>query len=45
MAEAVATELRDLGARAWQVEIMAPMLVDAILHPAPAPDLPPEPSR
>ena len=44
LAEAVATQLRDHGARDWQVELVGPVLVDSILHPAPAPDLPPEPS-
>ncbi len=33
--EAVAAELRALGARAWQVEITAPMLTEAILHAVP----------
>jgi ribonuclease D len=44
LAEAVAGQLREHGARAWQVELVGPVLVDAILHPAPAPELPPEPS-
>ncbi len=35
MESAVATELSGLGARTWQVEIMAPMLAAAILDPAP----------
>jgi ribonuclease D len=33
MGEAVASELARLGARAWQIEIMAPMITEAILHP------------
>ncbi len=33
MATAVAEELSRLGARSWQVEIMAPMLTSAILDP------------
>lgn len=32
---AVAEELRRLGARAWQVEITAPMLAEAVLDPRP----------
>ena len=35
MEEAVAAELRGFGARSWQIEIMAPMLADAIVNPAP----------
>jgi ribonuclease D len=35
MATAVADELSRLGARAWQVEIIAPMLTTAILSPSP----------
>ena len=33
MAAAVEAELARLGARAWQIEIVAPMLTDAILDP------------
>jgi ribonuclease D len=33
MGAAVAEELSRLGARSWQVEIMAPMLTAAILRP------------
>ena len=33
--EAVAAELSALGARAWQIELMAPIITDAIRHPAP----------
>ena len=44
MEEAVAAELVGFGARAWQIEIMAPMLADAIVHPAPVvPQPDPEP--
>ena len=34
--EAVGAELRRLGARAWQVELMAPLIAEAIRHPAEA---------
>ena len=34
---AVAEWLEDHGARPWQVELVGPVLVEAILHPAPAP--------
>jgi ribonuclease D len=44
LTEAVGSQLREHGARDWQVELVGPVLVDAILHPAPAPELPPEPS-
>jgi ribonuclease D len=33
MEAAVSAELIDLGARAWQVDLMAPLITDAILHP------------
>ncbi|MCW2753249.1 MAG: 3-5 exonuclease [Marmoricola sp.] len=33
METAVSAELTELGARAWQVEVMAPLITDAILHP------------
>ena len=36
---AVAQALRDLGARAWQIELTAPLLVAAILAPAEAADV------
>lgn len=36
MEQAVSEELVRLGARSWQVEIMAPLLTSAILHPEPA---------
>ncbi|ROR90486.1 HRDC domain-containing protein [Nocardioides aurantiacus] len=47
---AVAEELRRLGARAWQVEITAPMLAEAVLDPRPAtppsaPDAPVAPAE
>jgi ribonuclease D len=42
METAVAEELTGLGARAWQVGIMAPMLTEAILDPKPAVAPPPE---
>ena len=32
--EAVGAELSRLGARQWQVELMAPLITEAILHPA-----------
>jgi ribonuclease D len=32
--EAVGAELSRLGARLWQVELMAPLITEAILHPA-----------
>jgi ribonuclease D len=31
--EAVAAELRRLGARQWQVEVTGPVITDAIRHP------------
>ena len=37
MESAVAAELASLGARAWQIEITAPIITSAILHPKPAP--------
>jgi ribonuclease D len=37
VAQAVADELRRLGARAWQIAITAPILTDAILDPGPVP--------
>jgi ribonuclease D len=33
MEEAVVEELQRLGARAWQIEITAPMITQAILEP------------
>jgi ribonuclease D len=36
METAVAAELSGFGARAWQIEIMAPMVTQAILDPRPA---------
>lgn len=36
---AVEASLRDLGARPWQIELTAPLLVDAILTPAEASDV------
>ena len=33
LADAVAARMRDHGARAWQIELTAPLLLDAILHP------------
>jgi len=35
--ETVAAELRELGARQWQIAITAPILAEASLHPAPLP--------
>ena len=35
MEEAVARQLGELGARRWQIEIMAPLLTTAIVHPKP----------
>jgi ribonuclease D len=35
MEAAVAAELEGFGARAWQIEIIAPMLAEAIVHPKP----------
>jgi ribonuclease D len=35
METAVGAELASLGARKWQIEIMAPMLAQAIVHPKP----------
>ncbi|MEO5654129.1 MAG: HRDC domain-containing protein [Marmoricola sp.] len=40
MEDAVAAELIAFGARAWQVEIMAPMLADAIVNPGSLPQAP-----
>ncbi len=37
LTDAVAGVLGDHGARQWQVELVGPVLVDAILHPAPPP--------
>jgi ribonuclease D len=34
--DAVAAELARLGARAWQIELMAPLIAEAIRHPAEA---------
>jgi ribonuclease D len=44
MEAAVSAELASLGARTWQIEIMAPMLAQAIVDPKPAavPDAAPE---
>jgi ribonuclease D len=47
METAVGAELRRLGAREWQIELMAPLLAGAILDPGPAkaeepPEEPPE---
>ncbi len=39
---AVAEELARLGARAWQIEITAPMITEAILHPKQPPKQPPK---
>jgi ribonuclease D len=38
----VAEELRGLGARPWQVEIVAPLITEAFLNPQP---LPPKESK
>jgi ribonuclease D len=38
----VAEELRGLGARPWQVEIVAPLITEAFLNPQP---LPPKEAR
>ena len=35
--EGVAEELAILGARQWQIEITAPLIAQAFLHPAPLP--------
>lgn len=35
--DAIAAELRALGARDWQVELAAPLISDAFLHPQPLP--------
>jgi ribonuclease D len=35
MEHAVGEELRRLGAREWQVDLMAPLIAEAIRHPAP----------
>ncbi len=35
---AVADQLSDHGARPWQVDLVGPVLVEAILNPAPAPE-------
>ncbi|MDR6417132.1 HRDC domain-containing protein [Pseudarthrobacter sulfonivorans] len=35
--EAVATELRALGAREWQIGLVAPLITHAFLHPQPLP--------
>ncbi len=36
MESAVVAELESLGARPWQIEIIAPLLAEAIVHPKPA---------
>ncbi|MFL6060763.1 MAG: HRDC domain-containing protein [Marmoricola sp.] len=36
--DAVAAELRTLGAREWQIGLMAPIISEAIRNPAPEPD-------
>jgi ribonuclease D len=42
--DAVAAELARLGARQWQVELMAPLIAEAIRHPADTPaDTPADP--
>ena len=38
MESAVVAELQSLGARPWQIEIIAPMLAEAIVRPGPAAD-------
>ncbi|BAS08610.1 ribonuclease D [Arthrobacter sp. Hiyo4] len=35
--ETVAAELRALGAREWQIGVVAPLLTDAFLNPRPLP--------
>jgi ribonuclease D len=35
--EAVAAELRTLGAREWQVGLVTPLLLEAFLNPQPLP--------
>jgi ribonuclease D len=39
----VASELRALGAREWQVELAAPLIAEAFLHPQPLPAKEPKP--
>jgi ribonuclease D len=39
----LAAELRALGAREWQVELAAPLIADAFLHPQPLPVKEPKP--
>jgi ribonuclease D len=42
---AVSDELLRLGARQWQVDLMAPLIAEAIRHPAePEPEPAPEPA-
>jgi ribonuclease D len=41
--ESVAAELRALGARAWQVELAAPLITHAFLNPQPLPPKEPKP--
>lgn len=36
--ETVAAELSSLGARAWQIDLVAPLITDAFLNPQPLPD-------
>ncbi len=44
MESAVGADLADLGARRWQVEIMAPLLARAIVDPHPVATAPPPPA-
>lgn len=44
LGDAVAAELSRLGARPWQVQLMAPLITDAIMHPA-EPAEPVEPAQ
>jgi ribonuclease D len=39
----IAEELRALGARAWQVELCAPLIAQAFLNPQPLPPKEPRP--
>jgi ribonuclease D len=36
--DGVAEELQNLGARQWQIELTAPLIVEAFLNPAPLPE-------
>lgn len=44
VADAVGEDLRRLGAREWQIQLTAPLIAEAIVHPEPLPDSTSEPA-